>query len=71
MNQKELWDEFGFKCDRLKDCRNVIQNEFRNGLTENEAKTLIEEFGESFEYNILNFRNLSMRIKEFIWSQVV
>lgn len=68
---KELWDQFGFECDCLKHCRNVIQNEFRNGLTEDEAKILIESFEESFEYNVSKLRNTSHKIKEFVWSQIV
>lgn len=68
---KELWDQFGFECDCLKHCRNVIQNEFVNGLTEDQAKTLIKDFEKSSEYNISKLRDTSMRIKEFIWSQVV
>ncbi len=71
MNQKELWDEFGFECDCLKHCRDVIQNEFREGLSEKQAVILINSIEESFEYNISKLRNTSHKIKEFIWSQIV
>ena len=68
---KELLDEFGFKCDCLKHCRDVIQNEFRNGLSDEQSKTLIKDFEKSFEYNISKLRNTSHKIKEYIWSQTV
>jgi len=67
---KELWDQFGFECDRLKDCRNVIQNEFRDGLTEGEAKELINGFEESYRKIMNNLEDSNFKIKEFIWSQI-
>lgn len=70
MNQKELWDEFGFKCDRLKDCRNVIQNEFREGLTEDEAQSLISQFEMSLNMAERDLRETVFQIKEYIWSQI-
>ena len=70
MIQKELWDEFGFKCDRLKDCRCVIQNEFREGLSEKQAAMLISSFEENFRKILYDLGDSNTKIKEYIWSQI-
>lgn len=70
MTQEQLWNEFGFRCDRLKDCRCVIQNQFVDGLTEIEAKELIYQFEENFRKIINNLEDSNLKIKEYIWSQI-
>jgi len=68
--QKDLFDQFGFECDCLKDCRCVIQNEFVGGLTEQQAKQLIEHFENSFENKLSKLKDESLKIKQFIWSEI-
>ena len=70
VTQKQLWNEFGFCCDRLKDCRNVIQNEFKDGLTEDEAQSLIRQFEMSLNMAERDLRETAFQIKEYIWSQI-
>ena len=70
MTQEQLWNEFGFRCDRLKDCRNVIQNEFRDGLTEDQADKLIKEFEMFLNMAERDLRTTTFQIKEYIWSQI-
>lgn len=69
-NQKDLFDQFKFECDLLKDCSCVIQNEFVGGLTEQQAKQLIEYFENSFENRLSKLRDESLKIKQFIWGQI-
>ena len=70
MTQKDLWSQFGFECDRLKDCRNVIQNEFRDGLAKDQADKLIKEFEMFLNIAERDLRTTAFQIKEFIWSQI-
>ena len=70
MNQKELFDQFNFECDILSGYRAVIQNEFINGLTEDEARQLICESSEHFETQVSKLRDLKLQTEEFIWSQI-
>lgn len=69
MNQKELFDQFKFECDILSGYRAVIQNEFKNRLSEDEARALIGESSEHFETRMPKLRDLKFQIEEFIWSQ--
>lgn len=69
-NQKDLFDQFKFECDLLKDCSCAIQNEFVGGLTEQQARQLIEHFENSFENRLSKLRDESLKIKQFIWGQI-
>lgn len=70
MNQKELFDQFTFECDILSGYRAVIQNEFKNGLTKDEAVQLICDSSEHFEKQVDKLKDLKHQTEEFIWSQV-
>lgn len=70
MTQKQLWNEFGFRCDRFEDYRRVIQNEFKDGLTEDEAQSLIRQFEMSLNIVERDLRETAFQIKEYIWSQI-
>lgn len=70
MNQNDLFHQFKFECDILSGYSAVIQNEFINGLTENEARELIEESSRHFETQISKLRNLKLQTEELIWSKI-
>jgi len=68
MNQSDLFYQFKLECDILSDYRSVIQNEFKDDLTEAEARKLISESSEHFETQVNKLRNLKLQTEEFIWS---
>lgn len=70
MNQKELFDQFSLECTMLSYYKAVIQNEFKNSLTEDEARQLICESSEHFETQVSKLRDLKLQTEEFIWSQI-
>lgn len=70
MNQKELFDQFSLECTMLSYYKAVIQNEFKNSLTEDEARKLIGESSELFETQVSKLRDLKLQTEEFIWSQI-
>lgn len=69
MNQKELFDQFTFDCEVLKNCRNVVQNQFEPTLTKDEASDIIKDFEMSLNMAERNLRDTVYKFKEFIWSQ--
>ena len=69
MNQKELFDQFAFDCDFLKNCRNVVQNKFEPTLTKDQASDIINDFEMALSMAERNLRDTVYKVKEFIWNQ--
>lgn len=74
MNQKELFNQWKFECEKMKNTINVIQNDFdkllSDGLcTKQDIENSIKDFQNLLEYNISSFKDLEYQVCELLWEK--
>jgi len=72
--QADLFNQWKFECDKMKNTINVIQNDFDRMLTDGsctkqDIESSINDFKEMFKYNIANFEELEQHVCELLWEK--
>lgn len=65
MNQKDLFNQWNFKCSVIRDLNCIIQNNMN--LTEAEARKMIYAFQLKLDFEINELNNLAQEMKQCVW----